>query len=205
MIPDLTDAFGACRFLAAGRKSVMVRAKQAKQISQLTVAQFEAVFPDEDACKAYLVARRWPDGVRCPRCGNSKVYDLKSREWHWQCEQCDPNGYRFSVIAGTVFENTNKPLRDWYRLIHLLLTGEKRMSARELHRYMGFGSYKTAWYMAHRVRAALIEQPAKLAGIVEADEAFIAKLQSKRRRKRAGIDDALLRLLLPARLSKTHA
>jgi transposase-like protein len=183
----------------------MARAKKAKQISQLTVAQFEALFPDEDACKAYLVARRWPDGVRCPRCGNSKVSDLKSRKWHWQCERCDPNGYRFSVIAGTVFENTNEPLRDWYRLIHLLLTSEKRMSARELHRYMGFGSYKTGWYMAHRVRAALIEEPVKLARIVAADEAFIAKLESKRRRKRAGIDDALLQLLVLARPSKTRA
>jgi transposase-like protein len=186
-------------------ESVMTRAEQAKQISQLTVAQFEATFPNEDACKAYLVARRWPDGVHCPRCGNTKVYDLKSRKWHWQCEQCDPNGYRFSVSAGTVFENTNKPLRDWYRLIHLLLTGENVMSTRELHRRMGFGSYKTAWYMAHRVRAALIVEPAKLAGIVEADEAPIAKLKSKRRRKRRTGYDALLELLALARVSKTHA
>src|SRR4029077_1474333 len=90
--------------------------KRTKPVHQLTAAQFERMFPDEEACRLYLVARRWPDGVRCPRCGNSAVYHL-SREWHWQCEKCAPDGYRFSHIAGTIFENTNKPLRDWFRVI----------------------------------------------------------------------------------------
>jgi transposase-like protein len=150
--------------------------RQPKAVHQLTSAQFDAMFPvgDEDACKAYLKARRWPDGVHCPRCGNPKVYDLKTRKWHWQCEQCAPDGYRFSVIAGTVFENTNKPLRDWFKVAHLMLTSKKGMSARQLWRYMGFGSLKTAWYMAHRVRVALIERNMdKLGGIVEVDESFI--------------------------------
>ena len=154
----------------------MARSKQPKPVHQLTSAQFDDMFPlgDEDACKAYLKARRWPDGVHCPRCGNPKVYDLKSRKWHWQCEQCSPDGYRFSIIAGTVFENTNKPLRDWFKVTHLILTSKKGMSARQLWRYMGFGSLKTAWYMAHRVRAALIEKDMdKLGGIVEVDETFI--------------------------------
>ena len=168
----------------------MARAKQPKQIIQLTAAQFEAMFPDEDACRAYLVARRWPDGVHCPRCGNPKVYDLPSRKWHWQCEQCAPDGYRFSHIAGTIFENTNKPLRDWFKVIHLMLTSKKGMSARQLHRYMGFGSYKTAWYMAHRVRAALIEEPQKLGGIVEVDETFIGgKLKNKHWNDKGGGSD----------------
>ncbi len=154
----------------------MTRAKQPRQIHQLTSAQFDAMFPvgDEDACKAYLKARRWPDGVHCPRCGNPKVYDLKTRKWHWQCEQCAPDGYRFSVIAGTVFENTNKPLRDWFKVAHLMLTSKKGMSARQLWRYMGFGSLKTAWYMAHRIRVALIEKNVdKLGGIVEVDETYV--------------------------------
>ena len=59
------------------------------------------------------------------RCGNPAVYDLPSRKWHWQCEKCAPDGYRFSHIAGTIFENTNKPLRDWYRIAHLMLTSKK--------------------------------------------------------------------------------
>ena len=104
-------------------------AKRPKPVPQMSAAQFEAAFPDEEACKAYLVVRRWPDGVHCPRCGNPKVYDLKSRRWHWQCEQCAPDGYRFSHIAGTIFENTNKPLRDWFKVAHLMLASKKGMSA----------------------------------------------------------------------------
>src|ERR1700690_896920 len=149
--------------------------KQYKAVHQLTSAQFDKLFPigDEDACKAYLVARRWPDGVHCPRCGNPKVYDLKSRQWHWQCEQCAVDGYRFSHIAGTIFENTNKPLRDWFKITHLILTSKKGMRARQLGRYMGFGSVKTAWLMAHKIRTALIEPETKLGGIVEVDETFV--------------------------------
>jgi transposase-like protein len=158
----------------------MSRAKQPPQIIQLTVPQFESMFPDEDACKAYLHARRWPDGVHCPRCGNPEVYDLKTRKWHWQCERCTPDGYRFSIITGTVFENTNKPLRDWYRVIHLMLTSKKGMSARQIWRYMGFGSLKTAWYMCHRIRVALMEDIGQLAGIVEVDETFVGGLAKNR-------------------------
>ena len=62
----------------------MTRAKQPRSVDQLTAAQFERMFPDEEACKAYLKARRWPEGVRCPRCGNPAVYDLATRKWHWQ-------------------------------------------------------------------------------------------------------------------------
>ncbi|HEX3936093.1 MAG TPA: IS1595 family transposase [Xanthobacteraceae bacterium] len=137
------------------------------------------MFPvgDEDAPKAYLKARRWPEGVRCPRCGNPAVYDLPSRKWHWQCTKCAPGGstgYRFSVIAGTIFENTNKPLRDWFKVAHLMLTSKKGMSARQLYRYMGFGSVKTAWLMAHKIRLALVERDMdKLGGIVEVDETYI--------------------------------
>src|SRR5437763_1911779 len=120
-------------------------AKRPKAVHQLTAAQFEDMFPHEEACRAYLIARRWPQGVVCPRCGNPKVYALKSGH-HWQCEQCAEDGYRFSHIAGTVFENTNKPLRDWFRVTHLMLTSKKGMSALQIHRFMGFGSYKTAWY-----------------------------------------------------------
>src|SRR6202022_3248792 len=148
----------------------MARAKQPPQIHQMSISQFEAMFPDEDACKAYLKACRWPDGVRCPRCGNPKVYDLKTRKWHWQCEKCAPDGYRFSLLVGTIFENTNKPLRDWFRVVHLMLTSKKGMSALQIMRYMGFGSYKTAWEMCHKIRVALMEDIEKLGGIVEVDE-----------------------------------
>ena len=151
----------------------MPKAKRPKAVHQLTIPQFEAMFPHEDACRAYLQARRWPDGVHCPRCGNPKVYDLASRKWHWQCEQCDPNGYRFSILVGTIFENTNKPLRDWYRVVHMMLTSKKGISALQVKRVMGFGSYETAWSMCHKVRTALMEDIDKLGGIVEVDETYI--------------------------------
>lgn len=147
---------------------------KAKRIHQMTISEWETTFPNEDACCAYLVAHRWPDGVCCPRCGNAAVYDLPSRKWHWQCEQCAPDGYRFSHIAGTIFENTNKPLRDWFRVIHTMLTSKKGVSALQIMRVMGFGSYKTAWYMCHRIRAALADKEFnKLMGIVEVDETFV--------------------------------
>src|SRR5580700_5748683 len=162
-------------------------AKRPKPVPQMSAAQFDAAFPDEEACKAYLVARRWPDGVHCPRCGNPKVYDLKSRQWHWQCEQCSPESYRFSHIAGTIFENTNKPLRDWYRAAHLMLVSKKGMSALQIMRFMGFGSYKTAWLMCHKIRVALTEDIEQLGGIVEVDETFIGgKGHNKHKDKRPG-------------------
>jgi transposase-like protein len=150
-------------------------AKRPKPVHQMTISQFEAMFPDEEACKAYLVARRWPQGVNCPRCGNTELYDASSyKSFHWQCRACAPDGYRFSCIAGTVFENTNKPLKDWYRVTHTMLTSKKGVSALQIMRVMGFGSYKTAWYMCHRIRTALVEcDMDKLGGIVEVDETFI--------------------------------
>src|SRR5471032_2062117 len=150
-------------------------AKRPKPVHQMTIAQFEAMFPDEEACKVYLKVRRWPEGVHCPRCGNPKVYALASG-FHWQCTQCAPGGsqgYRFSVIAGTIFENTNKPLREWFRVVHLMLTSKKGISSLQIQRMMGFGSYGTAHSMCHKIRAALVEPETKLGGIVEVDETWV--------------------------------
>jgi transposase-like protein len=167
----------------------MARKKQSKQIMQLTVGQFERLFPNEDACDAYLVEHRWPDGVYCPRCGSTRVYALASRKWHWECPDCRQGGaYRFSDITGTIFENTNVDLRQWFRVIHLMTTAKKGISARQIHRYMGFGSYKTAWYMCHRIRAAMQDSEfKKLMGIVEVDETYVGgKAANRHKDKRDG-------------------
>ena len=92
------------------------------------------------------------------------------------------------MLVGTIFENTNKPLRDWFKVIHLMLTSKKGMSALQIMRYMGFGSYKTALYMCNRIRAGLSEhKPDKLAGVVEVDETYIGgKDKNKHWDKRSG-------------------
>ena len=157
-----------------------------KSIQQMTIPQWEKAFPTEDACDAYLVAHRWPSGVvKCPRCGSENVYALKTMKWHWECPDCRSGGaYRFSDITGTIFENTNKDLRDWFRVIHMMLTGKKGISALQIQRQMGFGSYKTAWYMCHRIRAGLANEDfRKLMGIVEVDETYIGGDDSNRHGK----------------------
>jgi transposase-like protein len=157
-------------------------ANRPKPVHQMTERQFETRFPigDDDACRAYLKARRWPQGVACPRCGNPAVYDLHSRKWHWQCQKCDPNGYRFSLLVGTIFENTNKPLRDWFKVVHLMTTSKKGISALQIQRQMGFGSYNTAHLMCHKIRSAMMQPQEKLGGIVEMDETYIGGKDSNR-------------------------
>lgn len=147
---------------------------------QMTDSQFDEMFPTDEACKAYLMRRRWPDGVvKCPRCGNDKVWTLKARPFHWQCNQCGQaetgrREYRFSVTVGTVFANSNVGLRTWFKVIYLMLVSKKGISALQIHRMMGFGSYETAHYMCMRIRGALVDPKFRqLMGIVEVDETFV--------------------------------
>lgn len=139
--------------------------------------EFMASFPTEASCRQYLTDRRWPDGkVTCPRCGNEKVWALKSRPFHWQCQKCGKTGYRFSVIAGTIFENTKYPLLTWFRVLWTMLESKKGVSSRQLGR-MFFGktsSTRTPWYMSHRLRAAMHDPEFRqLMGVVEVDETAI--------------------------------
>src|SRR2546428_6316459 len=156
---------------------------------QMTFREMLARFPDEKSCREFLARKRWPDGVvKCPRCG-SNAYTLKARPFHYLCKSgkqssvpetgevatCGKkNGYRFSVITRTVFENTNYPLREWFRVIFFMFHAKKGMSAHQIHRMIGTGSYETAWYMCTRIRAAMKDEEfPKLMGEVEADETFI--------------------------------
>lgn len=157
--------------------------------SPQTLADFDRMFPDEATCKQYLTARRWPKAVSCPRCGNEKVWALPSRPFNWLCKspaclKASKTGYRFSLYVGTIFENTNYGLRTWFRVLYLMLQSKKGMSALQIHRMIGTGSYRTAWYMCHRLRAGLMDPNfAKLVGFVEVDETFVGGKDKNRHRK----------------------
>jgi transposase-like protein len=149
-----------------------------KFVKQLTLAGFDRLFPDEDSCKAYLRDQRWPSGVvRCPRCGNEKVYASKARPFHWQCTNCGKTKrapYRFSVTVNTIFENTNYKLLVWFKVLYLMLTSKKGISALQIHRMIGSGSYRTAWFICHRLRAGLADPEFRqLMGVVEIDETYM--------------------------------
>jgi transposase-like protein len=141
----------------------------------MTLAQLKAKFSTVEACKQFLMEKRWPDGVvKCPRCGNPKVYKLNFKPFHWQCHLCANKGYRFSVLSKTVFENTNYPLTTWFEVIYLMTQSKKGISALQIHRQIGSGDYRTAWYMCQRIRAAMKDDDfQQLLGEVEVDETYI--------------------------------
>ncbi len=150
----------------------------------ITLAELKRDFASEDACKALLRDMRWPDGVKCPRCQSAKVYTLKARPFHWVCKtkECGGrNAYRFSVITKTIFENTNYPLTAWFEVIYLMGQSKKGISALQIHRQIGSGDYRTAWYMLQRIRAAMQDKDfPKLMGQVEVDETYIGGLNRNR-------------------------
>ncbi|MGH7841981.1 MAG: IS1595 family transposase [Candidatus Binataceae bacterium] len=143
----------------------------------ITRRELKRDFATEDACKALLRDMRWPDGVKCPRCQSLKVYALKSKPFHWVCKNKDcggRNGYRFSVITKTICENTNYPLTVWFEVIYLMGQSKKGISALQIHRQIGSGDYRTAWFMCHRIRAAMKDEDfPQLMGTVEVDETGI--------------------------------
>ena len=134
------------------------------------------VFTDEEAALAYLEAQRWPDGPVCPHCGErervTRLQGKSHRAGLYQCNNCKGH---FSALIGTLFERSHVPLHKWLLAFHLMGSSKKGMSAHQLHRMLGV-TYKTAWFMAHRIRAAMVEDdPGGLGGpgkIVEADETY---------------------------------
>ena len=119
-----------------------------------TIVEFDKAFADETACRQFLQEMRWPHGVTCPRCGNTKVWALKSKPFHWVCKRgaktigsdckrvtcAKHGGYRFSVITHTIFQDTKIPLTRWFKFAYLILTAKKGMSALQVQRIV-FGEH----------------------------------------------------------------
>ena len=125
-------------------------------------------FANEETCRKHLEALRWPSGVACTRCGDMDVSPIKGRG-QWHCIGC---GYHFSVKSGTIMHDSHLPLRKWFAAIYLLCQSKKGMSAHQLHRTIGV-AYRTAWYLCHRIREAMGNDPLSgptLVGVVEVDE-----------------------------------
>jgi transposase-like protein len=126
-------------------------------------------FGSQEKCRAYLEALRWTDGIMCPRCSSRKISRILLRN-QFDCDNCR---YQFSVTAGTIFNDSHLPLWKWFLCVYLLCASRKGMSANQIKRTLGI-SYKTAWYLCHRVRAAMKEvNPEPLDGIVEMDETYV--------------------------------
>ncbi|MBZ5504518.1 MAG: IS1595 family transposase [Acidobacteriia bacterium] len=141
-------------------------------------------------CLAYLEARRWPQGVRCVTCGGDKISKIarrkESKNKRSQYYQClEPTcKQQFSATSGTIFHDSHLPLLTWFSAVSLLVDAKKSMSAMQLQRHLGIGSYRTAWYMAHRIRKAMEEtNPTPLSGTVEVDETYIGGKYDKRRKR----------------------
>ena len=137
----------------------------------LTIMEFQERSADEEACREYLFACRWPDGFRCRRCGGGEVGLMHRRRRVWQCKRC---GAQTSVTAGTVMHNTQTPLRLWFWAAYLVATHHPGVSAVQLQRQLGIARHETAWMLLHKLRRAMIapeREPLKRE--VEVDEFFL--------------------------------
>lgn len=162
-------------------------------------------FANEAAARAHLEATRWPDGPVCPHCGvvdrasriEAQEKGKGARAGLWFCNECRE---QFSVTVGTVMESSHIPLHKWLLAIHLMSASKKGMSALQLQRMLGLGSYRSAWFLSHRIRAAMDEiAPAPIGGqnkVVEADETFIGgKAKNRAYAKKVPEKQAVLTLV----------
>jgi transposase-like protein len=152
--------------------------------SEMSLIEFQDKFPTEQVCWDYLVKMRWPEGIKCSGCGESKLDFIKSRKI-FECRRC---GKQMSVTAGTVFHRSRIPLRKWFWAIFLMATSKKGISMLFLQKQLGIGSYRTAWLMSHKIRQAMVQRNDlyTLGGTVEADEIFIGGKQSLEERRKVG-------------------
>src|SRR6266542_2210733 len=152
--------------------------------SDLGLDVYDERFQDALAGADYLESLRWPNGPVCPHCGEAerKPYRLKSTTRKlWKCPACRK---QYTVTVGTIFEGSHIPLNKWLLAFFLLCSSKKGMSAHQLHRMLGL-TYKSAWFMAHRIRYAMEQPPfAKpLEGVVEADETYVGGKERNRKRQ----------------------
>ena len=137
-----------------------------------SLLDFQRRFPDEAACASYLAAMRWPDGFVCPECGGTKACLLSTKPHTFECYACHR---QTSVIAGTVMHKTHLPLTVWFWAAYLMATHSNGISARQLWRQLGLGSYKSAWLLCAKLRRAMVDPDRDpLSGLVEADETQIS-------------------------------
>lgn len=133
-----------------------------------SLREFEARFPDDRACARWLLARRWPDGFRCPACGHAHGWELGRGVLLIECARCHR---QTSVTAGTVMHRSHLPLKTWFLAAWLVATHKNGISARQLWLQLGLGSYKTAWLLLAKLRRAMVDpERVPLGGLVEVDE-----------------------------------
>ncbi|WP_127599971.1 IS1595 family transposase [Nitratireductor alexandrii] len=149
----------------------------------------DRIFHDNDAAREHLESLRWENGVYCPHCGNTdegSIHKLQGKSHRPGLYQCNACRQHFTVTVGSVMERSKIPLAKWVLGFHLMAASKKGVSAHQLHRMLGV-TYKTAWFMAHRIREAMKED-VKSAGpiggegkTVEADETYIGKRETPRK------------------------
>jgi transposase-like protein len=136
----------------------------------VNLIDIHSMFATEDKCRELLVRLRWPEGPLCLRC-KAPAIELETEKQLFYCKDCD---YQFSVTAGTVFNDSHLSLVKWFTATLLLCEAKKGISALQIKRTLGIGGYKTAWYLCHRIRSAMIEsQRAMMDGVLEIDETYI--------------------------------
>ena len=135
----------------------------------MNVIKLMEQFHTNEACREVLEQLRWVDGVTCPRCENKHIRNSYTRD-QYDCGSC---GYQFSVTSGTIFHDSHLPLTKWFVAIYLMVESKKGISANQMKRTLSV-SYKTAWYLCHRIRNAMtVDNPTPLSKIVEVDETWV--------------------------------
>jgi hypothetical protein len=136
-----------------------------------SLIEFQQRFPDEAACAKYLFAARWPQGFVCPGCGMTKAWGLQTKPWTWECAGC---GKQTSVTAGTIMHHSKLALTIWFWAAYLMATHSNGISALQLQRQLGLGSYRSAWLLCGKLRRSMVAPGrSALAGLIEVDETEI--------------------------------